>query len=92
LIEATERGFRVRAPMTIGNARSLLAAGESALSGRAAVEVDLSPVADVDSAAISVMLGWLRAAGTAQLRFVGAPPALAVLAELYGVSALLPLA
>lgn len=93
MIEATARGFRVVSPMTIGNARKLLLAGQSALKGKdATVEVDLSSVAEVDSAAISVMLAWLRAAGRAQLRFIGAPPALGSLADLYGVSALLPLA
>ena len=94
MIEVTERGFRVVTAMTIAQARVLLAAGEARIAGNSsAIEIDLSPVEAVDSAAIAVLLGWLRAAGRkAELRFVGAPAAVVALADLYGVTELLPLA
>jgi phospholipid transport system transporter-binding protein len=54
---------------------------------------DLSGVEAVDSAAISMLLGWKRAAQSSQhdLRVVGCPEDLLSLARLYGVDDLLPL-
>lgn len=94
MIEATERGFRVVAPMTIAKARALLAAGDARIAvAKGEIEIDLSSVDAVDSAAISLLLGWLRTAGSrTDVRVIGAPPAVAALADLYGVTELLPLA
>ena len=80
--------------MTIAQARALLAAGDARIAGStAAIEIDLSSVQAVDSAAISVLLGWLRTARSrSELRVVGAPSAVTALADLYGVTELLPLA
>lgn len=93
MIEVTDRGFRVVAPMTIALARALLAAGEARIAGSTAtMEIDLSSVEAADSAAIAVLLGWLRTAGRkAEIRLVGVPAAVASLADLYGVTELLPL-
>lgn len=54
---------------------------------------DFSRVEAVDSAAISLMLGWQRAAQAKQrkLNVVGWPQDLLSLARLYGVDDLLPL-
>jgi len=54
--------------------------------------VDFSRVEAVDSAAVSMLLGWLRAAQRSQhaLRITGLPEDLLSLANLYGVSELLP--
>jgi phospholipid transport system transporter-binding protein len=90
-IEATAGGFRVRAPMTIARARELLAAGSAAIAAaEGRIEIDLSPVAEVDSAALAVLFAWLRQAGDRRIALVGAPPPLQALAGLYGVNELLP--
>lgn len=54
--------------------------------------VDFSQVEAVDSAAVSMLLGWLRAAQRSQrtLRVAGLPDDLLSLARLYGVAELLP--
>ena len=55
-------------------------------------QVDFSQVASVDSAAVSMLLGWARAAqrGKQALRVRGLPEDLLNLARLYGVAELLP--
>ncbi len=54
--------------------------------------VDFSGAEGVDSAAVSMMLGWMRAAQLRQrgLSFRAMPPAVLSLATLYGVADLLP--
>ena len=54
--------------------------------------VDLSKVEAVDSTAVSMLLGWLRAAQRSQrtLRVMGLPDDLISLADLYGVADMLP--
>jgi phospholipid transport system transporter-binding protein len=54
--------------------------------------VDFSRVESVDSAAVSMLLGWERAAqhGERELRVTGLPESLLSLARLYGVDKLLP--
>ena len=54
---------------------------------------DFSRVAVADSSAVAVMLGWLRAADQSRstLTFAEIPPGVRSLAELYGVTDLLPL-
>ncbi len=55
-------------------------------------QVDFSQVESVDSAAVSMLLGWTRAAQRVQhdLRVKGLPEDLLSLAHLYGVAELLP--
>lgn len=55
--------------------------------------VDLSRVEAVDSAAVSLMLSWLRRAQRSRvaLRFTHVPENLLSLARLYGVAELLPM-
>ncbi|HCI13883.1 MAG TPA: anti-sigma-factor [Gallionellaceae bacterium] len=54
--------------------------------------VDLAQVEAVDSAAVSMLLGWSRAAQRSQrtLRVTGLPADLLSLAALYGVADMLP--
>lgn len=55
--------------------------------------IDLNKVEVVDSAAVSLLLSWLRRAQQNQvaLSFVNVPDSLLSLARLYGVAELLPL-
>lgn len=98
MIERTESGLSVTVPMVIANARALLEAGRVLLHPRdqqaASAVVDLAAVKEVDSSALSVVLGWLRTAGARELglRIANPPASLISLATLYGVSELLPLA
>lgn len=56
------------------------------------LNVDFSRVDSVDSAAVSMLLGWTRAAQRSrhELRVKGLPEDLLSLARLYGVAELLP--
>jgi phospholipid transport system transporter-binding protein len=70
---------------------ALYAAGLQRLAGEDLL-VDFSQVESVDSAAVSMLLGWERAAqrGERELRVSGLPQDLLSLARLYGVDKLLP--
>lgn len=93
MIEREADHLRVNAPMVMANARGLLEAGRSALNGKGGM-VDLGAVAEADSAALAIMLGWLRMSETtgAKIVFTNMPATVRSLAELYGVAELLPLA
>lgn len=56
------------------------------------MQVDFSQVESVDSAAVSMLLGWERVAQQLKREFSvsGMPADLLILAHLYGVEALLP--
>jgi phospholipid transport system transporter-binding protein len=91
---ASEAGrLVISAPMVMDNARGLLEAGCQLLQPGVQV-FDFSQVTEADSSAIAVMLGWLRAAAQSRstLTFSEIPPGVRSLAELYGVTDLLPLA
>lgn len=92
MIERSGGRLLVSAPLTMENSRRLLAAGCAALQPGEQV-FDFAAVSEADSSAIVIMLGWLRAAGKARasVRFVNIPAGVVSLAELYGVSELLPL-
>mgnify|MGYP000530027177 FL=1 len=82
----------VKVPMTMANARDLLEAGRAALQPGEQI-FDFSRVSAADSSAIAVMLGWLRVADHSRstVKFARVPPGVRSLAELYGISELLPL-
>jgi phospholipid transport system transporter-binding protein len=82
----------VSGAMTIAFAREQLRAGETQL-GQGARVFDLARVSEVDSAGLSVVFGWQRAAARsgAEIRIANPPPSFLTLAELYGVADLLPL-
>jgi phospholipid transport system transporter-binding protein len=75
--------------LTVDNATAALEHGLAAIRA-GQTEFDLSNVVAVDSAAVSVMLAWQRAAHTAgvTLRLVNLPPMLKSLTKLYGVCSL----
>ncbi len=81
----------IKVPLTMANARGLLAAGRSALQPGEQV-FDFSQVTKADSSALAVMLGWLRAASLSRstVKFAQIPKGVLSLAELYGVIDLLP--
>ncbi len=81
----------VRGRLTIETVPELFETGLQHLAAGDMV-VDLSQVEAVDSAAVSMLLGWLRAAQRNQrtLHVTGLPEDLLSLARLYGVADLLP--
>lgn len=80
--------------MTLAVATALLVQGSDALKPGASMTLfDLKAVEAVDSSALAVIFGWLRAAKQQgkQLAILNAPQDLLSLAALYGVTELLPL-
>jgi phospholipid transport system transporter-binding protein len=93
VIEREAQRLVVKVPMVMANACALLAAGRAALQPGEQI-FDFAQVTGADSSAIAVMLGWLRVADHSRstVKFAHIPPGVRSLAELYGVSELLPLA
>jgi len=81
----------VQGKLTIETVTALFNTGLQKLAGED-FKVDFSHVESVDSAAISLLLGWTRAAQRSkhELRVKGLPESLLSLANLYGVAELLP--
>ena len=92
MIEREGGRLVVKVPLLMANARGLLEAGRSVLQQGEQI-FDFSAVSEADSSAIAVMLGWLRAAEQTRstIKFAHIPVGVSSLAELYGVSELLPL-
>lgn len=84
--------IEVTGNMTLPAAKALLAEGSGHIA-RADAVFDLAGVEDVDSSGLAVVFGWQRAAkGLGRnVRIVNPPANLRSLAEVYGVSELLPL-
>lgn len=91
-LEAAGDGMMVAGDMTMDNAASLLARGVAALA-EGKTRFDLSAVGDIDSSGLAVLFGWQRAAHARSkaIVFANPPHNLRSLAEVYGVSGLLPL-
>jgi len=89
----TREGERlmVRGPLTIATVPALFETGLQHLVSEDLL-VDMAGVEAVDSAAVSMLLGWTRAAqrGQRKLRAASLPEDLLSLARLYGVDDLLP--
>ncbi len=81
---------KLQGPVTISNAAAVLEEGNRLFAGER-VSVDLSGVTEVDSAAVSLLLEWRRAAqrNNRRIEFTNIPRNLKSLAALYGVSELL---
>jgi phospholipid transport system transporter-binding protein len=81
------------ARITMSDARATLAQLQPLLQAADAPVIDASALADLDTAAIAVLLDCRRQAQAAgkTLQVVGAPAKLAQLATLYGVADLLAL-
>ena len=75
--------------LTVDTAGSILRSSRDAALPKTGI-VDLAGLEAVDSAAVAVLLAWLRRAAREgiELSFSGAPASLAALAELYGVEEL----
>ena len=92
MIRAAGNRIEVSGAMVLPGASELLTEGSAALTN-AETLFDLSAVTDVDSSSIAVIFGWLRAArrqGKA-IRILNPPQELLSLADVYGVTELLPL-
>lgn len=94
-LEADDSTLKVEGQVGFEEASALAEAGHDWLVDQPAgtlVTFDLSGVADVSSAALSVMLEWARAARAAglELQVVRLSPALRRLADLAGLERLLP--
>ena len=86
-IEEVDSELRIGGDLTMQTVTALSAAGSDLVRQGARV-IDLSGVQKVDSAAIALLLEWLRTAGEA-LKVSGAPIGLVELARLYSVSDIL---
>lgn len=91
-IQRAEGRLAVSGNMTLETAPALLAEGITALVEAESV-FDLAAVADVDSSGLAVLFGWQRAAYAQgkSLHIANPPRSLVSLAEVYGVTELLPL-
>jgi phospholipid transport system transporter-binding protein len=80
----------LRGPVTIQNAAAVLEEGNR-LFAADRVTLDLAAVTEVDSAAVSLLLEWRRAAGrrNQRIEFINLPDNLKSLAKLYGVTELI---
>jgi len=89
-----DRGDRIEVSgsMTLPDAAGLLAEGTAILAKADAV-FDLGGVTDVDSSGLAVIFGWQREAKrlAKNIRIANPPHNLRSLADVYGVSELLPL-
>ncbi|CAH1904330.1 STAS domain-containing protein [Candidatus Nitrotoga sp. HW29] len=83
---------QITSHLTIETVTSLFKKGLP-ISGETSLVVDLAEVEAVDSAAVSLLLAWLREAqrSSVKLRFAHVPENLLSLARLYGVADMLPL-
>jgi phospholipid transport system transporter-binding protein len=82
--------LRLSGPLTLNTVKSLFDRGLP--QGQSSLVVDLSAVEAVDSAAVSLLLSWLREAQRRNITlcFNSIPENLMSLARLYGVADLLP--
>jgi phospholipid transport system transporter-binding protein len=81
----------VQGPLTMSNVTAVLEQSRALFKGPQTV-VDLAGVTEVDSAALSLLLEWRRLAAAEKraIEYRNFPANLRTLADLYGVSGLLP--
>jgi phospholipid transport system transporter-binding protein len=91
-LQSVEAALAITGNMTMDNAAGLLARGVAALAA-GKTRFDLAEVADIDSSGLAVLFGWQRAAHVqGKTIAIDHPPNnLRSLADVYGVSELLPL-
>lgn len=91
-VEVVGDGSVVSGSMTMDNAAALLAQGVAALA-QGKTRYDLAAVTELDSSGLAVLFGWQRAAKAQgkTIAIINPPPALRSLADVYGVTDLLPL-
>ncbi len=80
--------FVITGEMGFDNAALLLRQSEALFPGTGSIEVDLGDVTKVDSAALALLIEWMRRAGQRgqRISFTGIPPRLRALAKLSGVA------
>jgi len=98
MIRVLEDRVEVSGPMRMAEAKALLAEGDAAMASAgkphsSAFRFDLGAVTEMDSSALAVVFGWVRAAKArgASLHLINPPQNLTNLAAVYGVAELLPL-
>jgi len=86
-ITIKDNRWNVAGDIFVDNANTVLTESRS-LSMANGLCIDLAAVADVDTAALSLLLEWQRRANTENLQvtFTNLPESLVSLASLYGVS------
>jgi phospholipid transport system transporter-binding protein len=87
--------FALQGPVVFSTAGDLLKTGNRLFAGNTDVHLDLSAVTRVDSAALALIIEWLRQAEHTghKLHFTGMPEKLRSIAQLTGTDAILePLA
>ena len=91
-LEAAGDGMKVSGDMTMDDAAVLLTQGITALE-QGNTAFDLSAVGEIDSSGLAVLFGWQRAAHQLgkHISIVNPPHNLRSLADVYGVTGLLPL-
>jgi phospholipid transport system transporter-binding protein len=91
-IQRAGDSLAVSGDMTMETAAVLLTAGSTELAA-CEPRFDLSRVANIDSSCLAVLFGWQRTAQAQGkvLTLVNLPTSLISLAEVYGVTELLPL-
>ena len=91
MIQVSGDCVEVSGPMTMAGAAILLAEGEAAIAENA-LAFDLAGVTDMDSSCLAVIFGWMRSARDAgkAVKLLNPPRNLLSLAEVYGVTDLLP--
>jgi anti-anti-sigma factor len=93
VIRADSERLVLEGPLNLSTVPALATQGMDSLRAGAAAVVDLAAATDVDSSGVALILEWTRECARLgrALRIVNAPEAVAKLADLYGVSNLLPL-
>ncbi|OQX37436.1 MAG: hypothetical protein B0D91_06670 [Oceanospirillales bacterium LUC14_002_19_P2] len=96
-VEVTAPGkIALKGAVDVDTAAELEVAGMALIDSQVSPlwEVDLSAVTRADSAALALLLSWMRDAGNKQigLTFTGFPDELMALAGVCGVDSLLPMA
>ena len=91
MIEVSAELAKVNSAMTLTSAKALFEEGARLIAGPVTA-FDLAAVTEVDSSGLAVVFGWLREAQRLgkTLRIVNLPQNLSSLAQVYGVSDLLP--
>ena len=90
-IEILDGLVRVRGPLTLTTVEPLLGDAKHRFDGPE-VHVDLSAVTEADSAAVALLLAWMRdaAVGGRRVRFENFPANLKSLIKLYDVGEFIP--
>src|SRR5262245_24915251 len=90
-IDSSDGRYRIRGPLTLATVTSLLEEARQRLQGPE-IHVDLSGVTQADSAAVGMLLAWVRDASTGnrRIRFENLNENLRSLIALYGVGELIP--